>query len=252
MASRPTHGRIPADGVMPLAQDFDTVGVLAREPEVLQRAARLLLGNRPTGASLPSRLLLSSVLLAAADPEVAEAGRAAAHDLGGKLNAEVADTQLLDEAPSPAEGMAAFNVLQGAQVCRNYGEWVERRSPSLGADIAARIDRAAGFGPKDIARAQPVAHAMVAAVARLGSNEVLVLPTTGTAAPPRQADADQRERARVSAGQLTSIATLAAAPAISMPMLSPGGLPVGISLVGPPGSDLSLLAAASAARAGPS
>ena len=249
---RPTHGRIPVDGVMPLAQDSDTVGLLAREPEILQRAARLLLGDSRTGASPPSRLLLSPVLLAPADPEVAEACRAAAHDLGGKLNADVADTQLLDEAPSPAEGMAAFNVLQGAQVWRNYGEWVERTSPSLGADIAARLDRAAGFGPDDIAQAQPVAHAVAAAVARLGSNEVLVLPTTGTAGPPRQVDADQRERARLSAGQLTSIATLAAAPAISMPRLSVDGLPVGISLVGPPGSDLSLLAAASAARAGPS
>jgi len=249
---RPTHGRIPVAGVMPLAQDFDTVGLLAREPEILQRAVRLLLGNPTTKAAPPSRLLLSPILLAAAEPEVADAGRADAHDLAGKLNADVADRQLLDEAPSPPEGMAAFNVLQGAQVWRNYGEWVERTSPSLGADIAARLDRAAGFGPEDIAQAQPVAHAVAAAVARLGSNEVLVLPTTGTAAPPRQADADQRERARVSAGQLTSIATLAAAPAISMPRLSVGGLPVGISLVGPPGSDLSLLAAASAARAGPS
>src|SRR3954466_10867630 len=42
---RPTHGRIPVEGVMPLAQSFDTVGVLAREPELLERAARLLLND---------------------------------------------------------------------------------------------------------------------------------------------------------------------------------------------------------------
>jgi amidase len=90
------------------------------------------------------------------------------------------------------------------------------------------------------------------AVARLEPDEALVLPTTGTPAPGREADAEERERARVSAGQLTSIATLAAAPAVSLPMLTVEGLPVGLSLVGPPGSDLDLLAAASAARAGPS
>ena len=42
---RPTHGRIPVEGVMPLAQSFDTVGLLADEPERLQRAAEVLLGE---------------------------------------------------------------------------------------------------------------------------------------------------------------------------------------------------------------
>jgi Asp-tRNA(Asn)/Glu-tRNA(Gln) amidotransferase A subunit family amidase len=69
------------------------------------------------------------------------------------------------------------------------------------------------------------------------------MPTTGTIAPGREASADERERARVSAGRLTSIATLAGAPAISMPLVVVGA-PVGLSLVGKPGGDLSLLAAA--------
>ncbi len=42
---RPTHGRIPTDGVMPLAQRFDTVGLLASEPDRLRSAAEVLLGE---------------------------------------------------------------------------------------------------------------------------------------------------------------------------------------------------------------
>ncbi len=248
---RPTHGRIPVEGVMPLAQTFDTVGVLAREPETLQRAAQLLLGESGA-APAPARLLVAPRLLSAAQPEVAEAAREAAHDLAARIGAEIAETELLDQAPGPEEGMAAFNVAQGAQVWRNYGEWVERESPSLGPDIAARLERAAGFGPAEVEEAEPVVRAVAAAVARLESDDALVLPTTGTPAPSRNADAEERERARVSAGQLTSVATLAGAPATSMPLLSVGGLPVGLSLVGPPGADLALLAAASAARAEPS
>jgi amidase len=247
---RPTHGRVPVSGVMPLAQSFDTVGVLARDPDLLRRAVEVLLGA--TGGRAPRRLLLSAVPFASAEPEVAEAARAAAPDLATRLGAEIAETQILDDAPTPAEGMAAFNVLQGVQVWRNYGNWVESASPSLGPDIAARLERAAGFGEADISKAQPVASAVARAVARLEPDEALVLPTTGTPAPGREADAEERERARVSAGRLTSIATLAAAPAVSLPMLTVEGLPVGLSLVGPPGSDLDLLAAASAARAGPS
>ena len=56
---RPTHGRIPVEGVMPLAQSFDTVGVLADEPERLQRAAEVLLGEPAASGSPPSRLLIA-------------------------------------------------------------------------------------------------------------------------------------------------------------------------------------------------
>jgi amidase len=249
---RPTHGRVPVGGVMPLAQTFDTVGVLADRPERLKRAAEVLLGETGAAARPPSRLLLASPLFSAAEPEVAEAAKAAAHDLARRLRAEAAETDLLDQAPSPEEGMAAFNVLQGVQAWRNFGDWVESAHPSLGPDIAARLERAARLGSKDVDEAEPVRRAMADAVGRLRPDETLALPTTGTPAPGRGADAQERERARVSAGRLTSIATLAGAPAISMPLLSVGGLPVGLSLVGPPGADLALLAAVSAALAEPS
>jgi amidase len=240
---RPTHGRIPVAGVMPLAQTFDTVGVLAARPEHLRAAAEVLLEASGEDVSPPSRLLISRVLLAAAEDEVADAARTAATDLASRLGAEVSETELLDEAPSPADAMAAFNVLQGAQVWRNYGDWVRSSSPSLGPDVAARLERAAGFSSADVVEAEPVARAVADAVARIRPGEALVLPATGTPAPSREADADERERARISAGQLTSIATLAAAPAISLPLLEVGA-PVGLSLVGAPGSDLSLLAVA--------
>ncbi|HEX5822276.1 MAG TPA: amidase [Solirubrobacterales bacterium] len=240
---RPTHGRIGVEGVMPLAPSFDTVGLLAAEPERLQRAAEVLLGEPTASGSPPSRLLIAPPLLSAAEPEVAEAARSAARDLAERLGAEVAETAILDDAPSPEDGMPAFNVLQGVEVWGNYGEWVERTSPSLGPDVAARLERAAGFTRGDAEEAAPVAQALAAAVARLEPNESLVLPATGTPAPGREADADERERARVSAGQLTSIATIAGAPAISMPLLNVRGLPVGLSLVGAPGADLMLLAA---------
>lgn len=251
---RPTRGAISTAGVMPLAQSFDTVGLLARDPSHLQRAAEVLLGKDGVDAAPPSRLLLSPVVIASAEPEIEAAARAAARDLASRLSASVSETELFDEAPSPEDGMAAFNVLQGAQVWRNYGEWIERSSPSPGPDVVARFERAAGFTKADVEQAEPVAHAVAAAVARLGPGEALVLPATGTPAPAREAGADERERARVSAGQLTSIATLAGAPAVAMPLLEVRGLPVGISLVGAPGSDVSLLAAAaaSAARAEPS
>jgi len=69
-----------------------------------------------------------------------------------------------------------------------------------------------------------------------GEVDVLVLPTVphgayGVGEAERAGDAD-----------LTSFASLAGCPAISVPMgLLADGLPVGLQLVGAPGSDLRLL-----------
>ena len=49
--------------------------------------------------------------------------------------------------------------------------------------------------------------------------------------------------------RLTTIAPLGGAPAVSLPLASADGLPVGLSLVGRPGEDERLLAAARLASA---
>ena len=184
---------------MPLAQSFDTVGVLADEPERLQRAAEVLLGEPPASGTPPSRLLIAPPLLSAAEPEVTEAAGAAARDLAERLGAEVAETAILDDAPSPEDGMAAFNVLQGVQVWRNYGAgW------SAPARRSARTSPPGWSGPPDSAQGRGEGGArragLAAAVAKLEQSEALVLLATGTPAPGREAEADERERARVSAG----------------------------------------------------
>jgi amidase len=112
---------------------------------------------------------------------------------------------------------------------------VREAEPALGPDVAARVKRAAGFGPADVADAEPVA--------------ALLIPAAGAVAPTRDADPQARERARVAAGRLSCIASLAGTPAVALPLATVGGLPVGISLVGRPGSDHALLAAAARSAA---
>ncbi|MQA75524.1 MAG: hypothetical protein GEU88_14485, partial [Solirubrobacterales bacterium] len=200
---RPTHGAISTAGVLPLAQRFDTVALLGREPAALRRAAEVLIGERVAGGDdPPHRLLLVADALASADPEVAEATRDAARRLADALGATLEPVEgLPGDAPDLAAALAAFNVLQGAQVWRNLGPWVEATRPSLGADVAARIERAAGVEPADVAGAEPTATAVAASVRRLHEGEALVLPSAGTVAPARDADPAAREAARVGAGR---------------------------------------------------
>jgi amidase len=243
---RPTHGAISTDGILPLAQRFDTVGLLAREPGTLRRAAEVLLGTRAAaGDERPRRLLVATDALAAAHAEVGEAVRGAAEGLGHRLGATLAQVELLSaEGPGFAAAMEAFSVLQGAEVWKNFGAWVREAHPSLGEDIAARMERAATITPADVTEAEPVAAAVAARIGRLGGDEALVIPATGTVAPTRDADADARQAARVAAGRLSCIASLAGAPAVSLPLATVHDLPVGVSLVASPGCDRTLLAAA--------
>ena len=243
---RPTYGAISTAGVLPLAQRFDTVGLLARRPDVLRGCAEVLIGARVAGDHAPPRrLLLVDELLAAGDPQVAEAVRAAAERLARGLGASLERVNRLPgDAPDLGNALAAFNTLQGSEVWHNFGAWVERAGPSLGADVEARIERAAGFGPAQVAEAKPIAAAVGDSIRRLGADEALVFPTTGTTAPTRDADSDAREAARVGAGQLTCVASLAGAPSVSLPLARAGELPVGVGLVAAPGADRALLAAA--------
>jgi Asp-tRNA(Asn)/Glu-tRNA(Gln) amidotransferase A subunit family amidase len=242
---RPTHGAIANDGVLPLAQRFDTVGLLARDPALLADAAGVLLTDAGlVDAQPPRRLVLAADLLAVAEEGVADSAGAAAERLAKATGAEL---ERVDELPGGSldlgAAMAAFNVLQGVEVWANFGEWVRTADPSLGPDIAARIQRASGFGRDDVSAAEPVGAAVAAAIARLDPEAALVIPATGTPAPARDADAAGREAARVGAGQLTCLATMSGAPAAALPLAGADGLPVGVSLVGPPGADGALLAA---------
>jgi amidase len=242
---RPTHGSIPVAGVLPLAQRFDTVGVLARDGATLRHGAEVLLAARAAGESSPPRRLLAATdAFAAAEPDVAAAVREAAERLARRLGAALEEVEFLSgDAPGLAAAMEAFGVLQGAEVWRNFGSWVKAAQPSLGSDVAARIERAARIGSSEVAEAEPIAAAIETRVRALGPDDALLLPTTGTVAPARDADAATRQSARVAAGQLSCLASLAGAPAVSLPLATVDGVPVGLGLIAAPGADRRVLAA---------
>ena len=68
---RPTHGRVPLDGVHPLAASLDTVGLLARDPGLLRTAAEVLTVAPPT-APVAGRVLVATEAFALLDPKITE------------------------------------------------------------------------------------------------------------------------------------------------------------------------------------
>jgi amidase len=79
----------------------------------------------------------------------------------------------------------------------------------------------------------------------LGENGVMVLPTMPDIAPLRSENDASQEDFRNRSIRLLCVAGLARLPQLSMPLASRDGAPLGLSLIGPRGSDRALIKLAS-------
>jgi amidase len=244
---RPTHGRIPLEGVLPLAPSFDTCGLLAADGDLLERAGLRLLTGAPSapGASQPpSALVLATDLLAAADPDVAAAVALEAERLAADLNVALSREPLAAERLDA--WLEAFRGRQFVEAWRAHGAWIESRRPPMGPGVAARFATAHATPPAAAQAAGPAGEEVRAALDRvLPPGGALVLPAAATVAPAPDLDPDAKEALRSATARLTTIAGLAGAPALSLPLAVVDGRPVGVSLLARPGEDERLLAAAS-------
>jgi amidase len=79
----------------------------------------------------------------------------------------------------------------------------------------------------------------------LGARAIAVLPSAASLAPLRAADAAHVQAVRMRTMAITCIAGLAGLPQVSLPLRTAAGEPVGVSLLGPAGSDRTLIELAS-------
>ena len=237
---RPTHGRVPLDGVIPFGPSFDVAGWFARDADVLQRVAGALLGEEPE-APPPKRLLYARDAFELVDPQVAQALDAAVQKAATAIG-------VCQEVTVSPEGLTAwfetFRVLQAAEVWGNHGEWIQAVKPRFGRGVRERFAWASQVEEKDVAACKNKHRAIKARIYDLiGEGDVLCLPSSPRVAPLKNTPTNDIEiRFRHQAMCLLCIAGLAGLPQISLPLATIDGLPLGLSLVGRPGADTQLLA----------
>jgi len=241
---RPTHDRVSLRGAIPFGPSFDVAGWFARDPEVLARVGRVLLGPGEP-AFEPRRLVVGSDAFALLEPRAADALRPAV-DLCAAHLAERTEIEICPEG-LPA-WFETFRVLQAAEVWANHGEWVTRTRPRLGPGIKERFAWASGVAPDQVEAARERRTAIVRHLERaIGPGDVLCLPTSPRIAPFRGTATDKIEvEYRHQAMCLLCIAGLGGLPQISLPLAELDGMPLGLSLVGRRGTDEVLLTLASA------
>jgi amidase len=236
---RPSHGRIPIEGVVKLAPSFDTVGWLTRDAATLARVAAVF-GIVPD--RWPSvRLLLAEDAFAASGEAVTKALREALDRVSAVLGP--ARPIVLAE-PGLGRWREVFRICQAAEVWATHRAWVEAVRPGFGPGVAERFAAASRLTPAEIADARRDRQAVRARLASLLAGDTLVcLPTAPGPAPLRSADAAAEDRYRALALELLCPAGLAGLPQVTLPLATIDGAPLGLSLLAGPGRDEFLLGA---------
>jgi amidase len=242
---RPSHGRVPLGGVMPLAPSFDTVGWFARDAGRLRRAGDALLGEDSAATPL-SRLLRADDAFALAAPEAERALAPWVERLEARLGA-AAPVVLGEPGGGLAAWMLRFRVLQAREIWAVHGAWIEETRPSFGPEIAERFAWARSVPDADAEAAKPERVTFARRLDELlGADGVICLPAAPGAAPLATTLAEALVEHRGRALSLTCVAGLARLPQVSLPLARVEGCPLALGLIGPHGSDQRLLALAEA------
>ncbi|MEL6372854.1 MAG: amidase [Pseudomonadota bacterium] len=238
---RTTHGRIAADGVVPLAPSFDTVGWFTADAALFERVGMVMLPDADV-APPPTKLRVLGDAFSIAGPDVVEALQPGMDVVAQALGAH-------DHVRVPADEMGAlmndFRVLQGADIWRTHGAWIKEHEPHFGPGIAERFAWTATITNDEVAAAGARQAQWRARVDDLlADGAVIALPVAPGAAPVRDQPAEALEKYRFTLLTLLSLAGLAGLPQVSLPLGDIDGLPVGFGLIGARGSDRGLLALA--------
>ena len=236
---RPTHGRIPLEGIMPLAASYDTIGWFARDPAVMSGVAHVLFDDWREPEIL-TRLYVPEDLWALADVAVQAALAPALDRLEALVGPQLGI--LIGENFSTEPQVAAYMVLQGREAWDAHRDWVEAEHPTFGPGIAERFRMIATIADEEVARwsdwREDFADRLCGV---LNEGAVMALPTAPCIAPlvgePQDRLADVRKRILT----MTGAAGHAGLPQISIPFATVEGCPVGFSIVGRRGGDEVLL-----------
>ena len=236
---RPTQGRVSLTGAWDMAPSLDTCGWFTRDIDTYLRVAEVLLGEDPQPLPDRVRLLRSPQLDALAQPAAFQALSGGIQRVESVLGtAQALSADLLD-----IESMFwCVRHIQGHETWGINRGLITRFAPPLGPGVAQRFEWSSQVTDAQMEQAR----AMRAAIqqmwsAVLGHDAVLVLPTMPDIAPLSIMSEAEMDDYRNRSVRLLCLSGLTGCPQISLPMAEREGAPLGLSLMGPPGSDLSLV-----------
>lgn len=223
---------IDRGGIRHLRPTLDTMGLLARSLDdiVLLRAG--VTGCPATANDIPAGARVRVGVCRSINWHKAEAASRTALESAiftlGKAGAEIVDAEM----PNVFNGIeASFRVISSIEGMRALSVEVRDHLDAMNHWIKSGHEIAARLSPADYDKAQQHAFACRAALARIFERcDVILTPSTNGEAP-----ADLQS---VADSSFNRIWTLMHTPCVTLPRYTgPSGMPVGVQIVGPAGSD---------------
>jgi amidase len=235
---RPTHDRIPLEGILKQASSYDTIGWFTRDAATYAQVAQVVFQTSIPDTS-PTRIIIAQDLFDEADENVS----AALLPIAEKIAAMVGSSATVKLAPNGlAEWSAQQNVLQSKEAWDTVKDWVDQVNPRFSFWVSERYQFAINLTDAQIDEAAAVRDSL-----RIRMDEVfadggfLCLPTAVVPAPLRGLPASAKKDVQSRLSRLTCIAGTTGRPQLSMPLGEVNGMPVGISIMGDRGSDEQLI-----------
>ena len=235
---RPSHGRLPLDGMMAQAPSSDTTGWFARDAATFARVSAVMLADE--GGTPPYRLVIARDAFGFAEAAV----RAALAPLLDRLAgfAKSVDHEVM-APPGLSVWGRAQRTLQPAEAWQTFRDWLDRDNPPLAFNVARGLIMGSLVSDSDRQWAGLMRRE---ARARLNDlvppGTVLAMPTTPFAAPPTGLPLTEQNALREQILCLCAHGGLAGLPQINVPGARlDDGRPVGLSLLASPGHDMDLV-----------
>jgi len=235
-----TYGLVPTEGIVPLSWTMDHIAPIATTVADAALMLEVMSGRRFVAPGpVAWRVGVPAAGFEGCEPSIERAARDA-------IAALVADSGVLVELDRPDRDDLDLANAAGLIVSRCEAAAFHR---SLGADrdvywdeVTDQLDAADALAATDYLDAQRLRAVLTAdLLAVFDRCDVLCLPTVGITAPLR----DDYTRFLTVLSRACIPWSLAGFPAISVPCgFDAAGLPVGLQIVGPPGADATVIAAA--------
>jgi amidase len=225
---RPTHGRIPTEGMMTQAPSFDTVGYFARNATTFSQVGAVLLGEQ-VDDEFPDEIIVATDCFTLADEPV----RSALLPIVDRLrHAAPVNESLLAEG-NLRDWSRHQRVLQKSEFHATFWDWIDQVTPRFSAEVAGAFADDGHIPASDLAAAKTFRESASKQLdGLLDGRRMLCMPTSPILPIGRDARLSEMRTAVRRIVDLTAIAGLTGLPQVNLPMAAIGSIPVGLSLVG--------------------
>jgi amidase len=232
---RPTHGRLPLDGMAAQAPTSDTTGWFARDGDMFASTSTVMLGEAVPDDAKLARLTIATDAFGFADDGV----EAALAPLVDRLKPLAGDVREDLMAPQGLSTWAkAQRAIQPYEAWKTFEAWVDKYNPRMTFTVARGLIAGANIPAAERTWAGYMRNEARARLRMLTADGgILCLPTTPFPAPEQGLSVSAMDPFKDRITCLAAQGGLAGHPQISIPGGRVDGLPVGLSIIGARGSD---------------